>query len=110
MKKPGKTEQVKPATTKAVKDFIKKGVAANAAVKSLEITEKKELPLEGKAGHHIILYNRERRQIDVLRDLRPKKRGTTRAAISVVDWVYEAIQEKIIRDFAANNLNPEDVR
>lgn len=47
---------------------------------------------------NIKLLSKEVEAIKILREMRPKGRGAKRLAISLHDWIIEAIKEKLKRD------------
>jgi hypothetical protein len=52
--------------------------------------------------NNIKVWESDARRIKALREKRPKPRGVKRLAISLENWIQEAIQEKLERDEKAD--------
>jgi signal transduction protein with GAF and PtsI domain len=96
----------KPAADKAaakqMSNFIKKGTVAKAAVEKTISDVQDEKP---QKQINLTLLREESIAINRLRDLRPKGRTfLSRPAISLHDWILEAVHEKLARDNKANGI------
>lgn len=93
-KPPVSENTVKPTakvSEKKVQDYINKGGATTQKAKSISIAE------EGKTkSYKLIMTETEVDAIKELRSKRPSRRK--KIPISVLDWVIEAVHEKIERD------------
>lgn len=97
---PKRKEQAQPmpqnsVSEKDILDIINKG--GTPTLKPKTEKSKSKNAEKGVKGITLLLTFDEMSSIDNLRNLRPKARGKKKA-ISLHDWIVEAVQEKIERE------------
>jgi hypothetical protein len=103
----------KKASEAEVEKMISKGAAgkkpkiAPAVLEQLAPAAEKPKRNHAKPGYkqiNIPLLEAEIENINQLRALRPIPRGSTRLAVSIQNWIVEAVAEKLVRDNEANGI------